>query len=427
MIDASIPLGVRPVQVESPLNAMAKVLQVQQAQQEGQLGTMKMDEYKRGLDEKNKLAQIYSGALNPDGTLDRNKLFSAAAAGGLGAQIPGLQKTFTEADKAQGEVDKQKFEIATKRYGVLQQTMGALKDRPDLNKDMVVQAGQALVQQGILPLDMYQKAVQAMPDDPAQLRARLTQGLASQLPPEKIFEVFAPKAEKIDNGQQISFRDTNSNSPTFGQVTAGAPVQKLQSPDNAASVNASLANASATRAAAATNAQATRDAAQITSNQNTEMKLGDDYRAQSKNFKETADAYKQISAVLDKATTSAAATLAGATKFMKMIDPGSVVRESELGMALAATGVFDRAANYFNTLQRGKVLTANQVADFKNITKQINDAAATQQQLIDRHFTEVAKGYKLRPEMVVQDFGQNAVGGKSSVLDQADAILRGGK
>jgi hypothetical protein len=167
-----------------------------------------------------------------------------------------------------------------------------------------------------------------------------------------------------------------------------------------------LANAAATREVA----KATRDAASIKSDRDTEMKLADDYRAQSKDFRAVGDAYRQINSTLDKATTSPAATLAAATKFMKLLDPGSVVRESELGMALQASGVFDRATNYFNTLQRGKVLTPTQVADFKNITSQIYGAAQAGQQAVDREYTNTAKTYNLRPETIVQNLGQNDKG-----------------
>jgi hypothetical protein len=229
-IDASIPLGVRPVQIENPMNAMARVLQIKQAQQEGELGAMKMDEYRRGVDETNKLSQIYSGAMGADGSIDRNKLFSGVASGGMGHKIPALQKSFTESDKATGELDAQKFKLANERYSIFQKTMGALKDAPNLSKDMVTRTGQSMVQQGILPMEIYQKAVADMPDDPVQLRQRLLQGLSAQMSPEQIFTVFAPKAEKIDNGQQISFRDTNPNSPTYGQATGGAAVQKQADP-----------------------------------------------------------------------------------------------------------------------------------------------------------------------------------------------------
>jgi len=48
-IDASIALGVKPVQLESPINMMSNVYALQNAQQSNQLNQMKMDEYSRGV------------------------------------------------------------------------------------------------------------------------------------------------------------------------------------------------------------------------------------------------------------------------------------------------------------------------------------------------------------------------------------------
>ena len=48
-IDASIISGLKPVQMESPMNGLAKLLEVQGAQQNMQMGRMKMDEYQQGL------------------------------------------------------------------------------------------------------------------------------------------------------------------------------------------------------------------------------------------------------------------------------------------------------------------------------------------------------------------------------------------
>jgi hypothetical protein len=248
-----------------------------------------------------------------------------------------------------------------------------------------------------------------------------------------------PKYETRDLGGQTV---TQATDPVSGRTSVVGALRNSQSPNNAASVGAQYAIAQSNRDAANINAQGARDAARIKDQRDTEMKLGDDYRAQSKPFKEVSDAYKIITTSLDKATTSPAATLAGATKFMKLLDPGSVVRESELGMALAATGVFDRATNYYNTLRLGRVLTPQQAADFKNIAGQIYQAAQKQQQQIDADYRGKAQEYKLRPAMIVQDLGQNTsvnttvaggreasgkVGDGPSVFDQADAILRGGK
>ena len=417
-IDASI---YGQIQQPRPVNLLAQyasALQLQDAQQNQQLNRLKFDAYQREQDEGQRMNALYAAALGPDGTLDRNKLFTGAAGAGLGSKIPGLQKTFADSDKAAVDADAAKFKLAKDRHDVFQQTLGSLAQEPNLSKDMVLQAGQGLVAQGVLPKAIFDQAISGLPDDPSLLRAKVLQSAKFRMTPEQIFTVFSPKLEKVDNGGQIAFRDTNANSPTFGQ-NVGATVQKVQSPDNAASVAASRENAAATRAVAA----ATRDAAQIKANQDTEMKLGDDYRTQSKGFKEVSDAYRTINTSLDKATTSPAATLAGATKFMKLLDPGSVVRESELGMALAATGVLDRAANYFNTLRNGKVLTASQVADFKAITQQVYQAAQQGQQQIDAHYRKQATAYGLRPEMIVQDLGQNA----SAPVDLGSLPTGGGK
>jgi hypothetical protein len=70
--------------------------------------------------------------------------------------------------------------------------------------------------------------------------------------------------------------------------------------------------------------------------------------------------------------------------------------------------VLDRAANYYNILKLGQVLTPKQAEDFKAIAGQIYGAAQQQQQLIDKDYRTKAETYKLRPDMVIQDLGQNA-------------------
>jgi len=51
---------------------------------------------------------------------------------------------------------------------------------------------------------------------------------------------------------------------------------------------------------------------------------------------------------------------------MKMLDPGSVVRESEFATAANAAGVPDRIRNQFNRVRTGERLAEKQRADFLN-------------------------------------------------------------
>ena len=97
------------------------------------------------------------------------------------------------------------------------------------------------------------------------------------------------------------------------------------------------------------------------------LKLRGDFRSEPvyKAHQEMQAAYSQIQQSLKQA--SPAGDLAGATKIMKLLDPGSVVRESELGMAMAASGLLDRVQNYATNVIQGTKLTPTQRADFQRL------------------------------------------------------------
>ena len=97
------------------------------------------------------------------------------------------------------------------------------------------------------------------------------------------------------------------------------------------------------------------------------LKLRGDFRSEPiyKAHQEVQSAYSQIKAALEQA--SPASDLAAATKIMKLLDPGSVVRESELGMAMNATGALDRLTHYASNIANGTKLTPNQRKDFRTL------------------------------------------------------------
>ncbi len=120
----------------------------------------------------------------------------------------------------------------------------------------------------------------------------------------------------------------------------------------------------------------------------------------AKAFAEVESAYKQINFALSN--PSASNDLAAATKIMKMLDPGSVVRESELGMAMAATGKLDQFGNYANMLRTGQKLTPSQREDFKATAKGLYDAAKSSYNTKATEFRDFASTYKLNPDHVVK-------------------------
>jgi hypothetical protein len=126
-----------------------------------------------------------------------------------------------------------------------------------------------------------------------------------------------------------------------------------------------------------------------------EMSLKKSFAAEPvyKAFGEMQSAYGQISDSLKSA--SPAGDLAAATKFMKILDPGSVVRESELGMAMAASGALDRARNYAELRLSGKKLTPDQRKDFQQLSDKLFSTATTAYNAKRGEFEQMGTAYGL--------------------------------
>jgi hypothetical protein len=134
---------------------------------------------------------------------------------------------------------------------------------------------------------------------------------------------------------------------------------------------------------------------------NTEKELRNEFTAlpEVKEFTTVETAFKQINAFLSK--PSAANDLAAATKFMKLLDPGSVVRESELGMAMKATGAIDSIQNYFQKLQNGQMLNPEQRADFKRAAQLAFGAAQDTRDKTSSKYVDLANSYNVDANNVV--------------------------
>jgi hypothetical protein len=106
-----------------------------------------------------------------------------------------------------------------------------------------------------------------------------------------------------------------------------------------------------------------------------EMALGSKFKAEPiyKDFSDMKSAFSQVVSSLSAGTPIG--DVAGATKIMKLLDPGSVVRESELAIAMQASGRMDRLQNYFNNFMTGQKLTPTQRDDFKSLANELYAAA----------------------------------------------------
>lgn len=396
---------------QNKLALAAKRMEMQRAQR-GEADAQTM----RGI------AQQYGG--------DENALIRAYRQGGFLDQAAGLEKSISDRLKAKADADKtgadtrksdaetqaKGFELAKNRYNQYRMALGALAGDPALGKEKVIGVAGGLVDAGILTPELAQKLAAQLPDDPEALRAYIISGRDAQLSPEQQSKLFAPEFSWQDSGQQKIPVQVNPRAPNY---TPPQTIQKVETPDSVAgnftstennkrTVEAAYANAAAGRA----QANATRDAARITADskraQDAEMKLADDYRTESKGWAETATAIGMVKEALKTADKNPGSALAAGTKFMKLLDPTSVVRETELGMALNASGWFDRATNVANQLQSGRVMTKEQVKNLGAAGDALYEEARKAQLQIDAAFEARAKAYGANPANVITDRGQRS-------------------
>jgi hypothetical protein len=112
-----------------------------------------------------------------------------------------------------------------------------------------------------------------------------------------------------------------------------------------------------------------------------------------KEFQSMKSAFSQVTESLKK--ENPIGDVAAATKIMKLLDPGSVVRESELGIAMAASGKMDRLTNYVDMWKKGTLLTPIQRDDFGSLANELYNASANAYNVKRGEYALFGKKYEI--------------------------------
>ncbi len=100
---------------------------------------------------------------------------------------------------------------------------------------------------------------------------------------------------------------------------------------------------------------------------------------------------------------SAAGDLSLIFNYMKLLDPGSVVREGEFATAQNAAGIPDQAKNLYNRILTGQRLNPEQRKDFVSRAEQLYDVHLGRQKAFNEAFEDLARKQNLNPKNVVLD------------------------
>lgn len=132
-----------------------------------------------------------------------------------------------------------------------------------------------------------------------------------------------------------------------------------------------------------------------------ERKLATEFKGQTKDFPTTRDSYAKIKATASD--TSAAGDLALIFSFMKILDPGSVVREQEFANAQNAAGVPDRVRNLWNQVLSGERLNTNQRSDFLKQAENLYKSQEAAYTKTKSEYEKIANKYGLDPTRIFAD------------------------
>ena len=129
-----------------------------------------------------------------------------------------------------------------------------------------------------------------------------------------------------------------------------------------------------------------------------EEKLRKEYQVRNKVYSDLNSTYANIKSSSEAKTGPGDVALI--TGFMKMLDPGSVVRETEFATARDTAGLYAALENNLKKAQSGQFLQPKQRNEFVTLAKQYLDSAQKKSASDKKALGVVVKNYKLNPENV---------------------------
>jgi len=127
----------------------------------------------------------------------------------------------------------------------------------------------------------------------------------------------------------------------------------------------------------------------------------DDYYRDSRTYTTIRNAYQQVAGAAKN--PDAAGDLSLIFGYMKMLDPNSVVRETEFANAQNAAGVPDRVRNLWNRAITGERMNPKQREEFIGQARRIWSQAHGNQARVRKTYSDRATKFGIDPSMVLDD------------------------
>lgn len=390
-LDPSIILGSRPLQIRDPLESYGNALAIQNAQQTNALRQQQMQQALResedGQRANNALKNYYAGdrsgeSLNLLGTISP-KAFQLESKRQLDEREKNSQIASheTTAAKNKAETSVKGQELQDKRLQYYRTELDMVNSRPAAIQWMTAQYNDPVLANTVMQMQPLEKTLASIPQDPAQ------------------FQEWRNKAA-MGMDKYIANQTT-----VRGQNLTAETARRGQDIHADAMVKAAKATAS---------------------NKDFERsdKLRDEFQKGSGEFVKVRDAYERIQR--SSQAPSAAGDLSLIFNYMKLLDPGSVVREGEFATAQNAAGIPDRIRNAYNRAINGERLNPDQRTDFLSQADRLYEGALTGQKKLEQQYTDFSTSFGVDPKNVITDYRikkPTSAGKSAAPASNIDALL----
>ena len=232
------------------------------------------------------------------------------------------------------------------------------------------------------------------------------------------FEVLKLSSEAIIKGQEAKFApekfltDMNLTKEQINQAKAAAANSRAA---------AAKSGAEAKRAEAEAN-QIMSGIVPAEKRPELEGKMRKEYNDQTKPYQEVKSAYGRVLSSED----TAVGDLSLIFGYMKMLDPGSVVREGEFATAQNAAGVPERIMNIYNKVATGQRLSPSQRDSFKGQAKGLYGSALEGEKTVRTGLERISKGYGLNTNNIFYSATEQEPAG-APVAASANSVMVGGQ
>lgn len=396
-IDYTVPM-------QNPLAAFEQAanfgMGIQQNQQALEANRLKIEAEKAGQERLRQVGELVMKAASPDATIDdmRAVMMTAASPEQLKAYESKLSAMTTEQKKAE-------FTPA------LQVKYALNSGKPDLAKKILMDRATALENSGDGAGAQRARAMAETIDDDggvtvsADIASKLAFDSEIGAPALKAMQdelLFKPKLQEAEGkAKSAGFQATidgvkakwapKNEEANYRDLLAGIGLKGAQTSAAQASAAASRASAAESRASAglasAEAASLTAGVIPVAKRPEAETALRKEYNVQTQPFREVQSSYRRVKA----AGPTGAGDIALIYGYMKMLDPGSVVREGEFATAEKTAGIPSAVVNVYNKAVSGKRLTESQRETFKRQAGGLYNAALEGESTVRTGIERIAK------------------------------------